>query len=146
MTSPSNYNFNMVGDMRREDLFRKAFLLCLEGDEYKFRPDKNNFYLIKEDHLGIFWNESASKNVVALPYPMDAQGLSDFAWNWLKTAKPDNPYDGSDGSSYPGWEVFSNLHHYSGQYLYDGKNAKQMPWENFYCLVGVKATIAFYGK
>jgi len=145
MTSPSNYNFNMVGEMKREDLFRKAFSLCLEGDDYTFRTDKKDFYLITEDHLGIFWNDGASKNSIALPYVMDAQGLSDFAWNWLKNVKRIKSYDG-DGSSYPGWEVFSNLRSYSGSHYYHGTNAIQMPWDDFYCRVGIKACTAIYGK
>lgn len=134
------YTFSMNGEMRKPELFRKAFLLALEGDDFKRVPGKStpDYYSIVDDELALFWYKSEG-NPQSLPYVMDAEGLCDFAWNWLKTA-PRGEQPDHDGHNEKGWKIYNNPEGYNG----DPNNKKV--WNRHHCIVVVKADWCMYGK
>ena len=96
-----NFQIRVVSEGREH--FNKALRMAFDhrktATHYFIRRDADN----KAYSLTFLWTESKEIGVMPLPYPMEFEAASDFAWHWLENGadfgnEPD--HDGDNGRGF----------------------------------------------
>lgn len=64
-------------------------------------------YRVHENHLIFYWTKKESDKAVLLPFEMNVQQMTEFAWGWLSKNKPIGPAPDHDGDNEEGFKVFN---------------------------------------
>ena len=122
-----NHVISITG--RTEEDFKKALSFFFRKD-----TDKVNSYTYTVKHGLILFQDGTDIGLDAtvLPYPMDYNAATDFAWNWWKQARVEEKEPDHDGNNEKGWRIYNEAWtHINGR------------WE---ALVAIKPIWAMYGK
>jgi len=101
-----NFRIDITGEGVKT--MESAMVIAFGGGHDDRKPRTAEAYAIDpEKGLIFFWTAGLDKNIVKLPFKLDAIGAADFARRWLAEQdygrEPD--HDGSNGK---GWRLYNN--------------------------------------
>jgi hypothetical protein len=97
-----NYKFEVTSEGREH--FDIAMGLAF-GKSYKTR--KATHYKITAEHgLILCWTDGMN-GAMPLPFPMDLQAATEFAWGWLRNGAEYGRQPDHDGDNKPGFRVYN---------------------------------------